>query len=111
MNRLDFITARAPITTDYAPGELREVMQHDGQVLRLRKLHEDYDPTDRVGAMNHLMERHAAGEIATGLLYLDPDSGEMHDHLGTVATPLNQLPDAELVPGAAALEKLNASLR
>jgi 2-oxoglutarate ferredoxin oxidoreductase subunit beta len=111
MNRLDFITTREAITAEYAPGELREVTQHDGSVLRLRKLHTDYDPTDRVGAMDHLMERHAAGEIATGLLYLDPDPDELHDNLGTVATPLNRLPDAELVPGQAALDKLNASLR
>ena len=111
MNRLDFITPRETITADYAPGQLREVMQHDGSILRLRKLHEEYDPSDRVGAMNHLMERAAAGEIATGLLYLDPDSDELHDHLGTVAEPLNRLPDAALVPGQAALDKLNASLR
>ena len=111
MNRLDFITPRDAITAAYAPGELREVMQHSGEILRLRKLHAEYDPTDRLGAMNHLMERAAAGEIATGLLYLDPEADELHDHLGTVARPLNRLPDAELVPGAAALEKLNASLR
>jgi 2-oxoglutarate ferredoxin oxidoreductase subunit beta len=111
MNGLDFVTPREAITADYAPGQLSEVTQHDGSVLRLRKLHEEYDPTDRLGAMNHLMERAAAGEIATGLLYLDPESDEMHDHLGTIAEPLNRLPDAQLVPGAAALEKLNASLR
>jgi 2-oxoglutarate ferredoxin oxidoreductase subunit beta len=111
MNGLDFITPREAITTSYAPGALSEVTQHDGSILRLRKLHEDYDPTNRVGAMNHLMERAAAGEIATGLLFLDPESDEMHDHLGTVAAPLNRLSDAMLVPGAAALDKLNASLR
>jgi hypothetical protein len=35
----------------------------------------------------------------------------MHDMLKTVDTPLNALDDGALVPGAAALEKLNASLR
>ena len=35
----------------------------------------------------------------------------MHDYLGTVDRPLNQLGDGELVPGAAALQALNASLR
>ena len=34
----------------------------------------------------------------------------MH-HLDTVATPLNQLGEAALCPGSAALEKINASLR
>ena len=35
----------------------------------------------------------------------------MHRHLNTVETPLNQLGDAELCPGAAVLESINASLR
>ena len=73
MNQLDVILGREPISVEYAPGEVREVTQHDGSVLRLRKLHEDYDPTDRVAAMHYLHERKAAGEIVTGLLYIDPD--------------------------------------
>ena len=111
MNRMDVILPRAPITAAYAPGEVREVMQHDGSVLRLRKLAEDYDPTDRLGAMTHMMERQAAGEIVTGLLYLDPEAEDLHARLATVARPLNQLSDAELIPGKAALDKLNISLR
>jgi 2-oxoglutarate ferredoxin oxidoreductase subunit beta len=111
MNQLDVILGREPITTDYAPGEVREVTQHDGSILRLRKLHEEYDPTDRVAAMHHLHERKAAGEIVTGLLYIDPDPEDLHSNLGTVELPLNRLDDAALVPGAAALEKINAALR
>jgi 2-oxoglutarate ferredoxin oxidoreductase subunit beta len=87
------------------------VTQHDGSVLRLRKLHEDHDPTDRVAAMNYLARHKAMGEIVTGLLYVDPEPTDLHAHLGTVATPLNRLDDAALCPGAAALEKINAALR
>jgi 2-oxoglutarate/2-oxoacid ferredoxin oxidoreductase subunit beta len=111
MNQLDVILGRDPISAEYAPGEVREVTQHDGSVLRLRKLHEDYDPTDRVGAMHHLHERKAAGEIVTGLLYIDPDPEDLHDHLDTIALPLNRLDDAALVPGSGALAKVNAALR
>ncbi len=111
VNKLDVILGRAPITAEYAPGEVTEVAQHDGSVLRLRKLHEDYDPTDRVAAMNYLARHKAMGEIVTGLLFVDPDPEDLHASLGTVATPLNQLNDDVLVPGAAALEKLNAALR
>jgi 2-oxoglutarate ferredoxin oxidoreductase subunit beta len=35
----------------------------------------------------------------------------MHAHLNTVDTPLNELYDAALIPGAAMLERLNATLR
>ena len=49
--------------------------------------------------------------VVTGLLFVDPEARDLHDAVGTVETPLNQLSDAELVPGTAALEKINAGLR
>ncbi len=61
--------------------------------------------------MNYLQERAAAGEVVTGLLYVDPDSSALHEHLNTIETPLNQLGERELCPGNLALEKLNAALR
>ena len=70
VNRLDFISSRDEITTDYAPGETRDVVLHDGGTIRLRKLDDDYDPTDKVGAMAYLEARRARGEVVTGLLYL-----------------------------------------
>src|SRR5438132_3387818 len=91
VNRLDFMPAKTEITTEYAPGTLQEVVQHDGSVLRLRKLHEDYDASDKAGAMNYLLQRQAAGEIVTGLLYLRPDADDLHRMLNTVDVPLNQL--------------------
>ena len=111
VNRLDFMPQRTEITTEYQPGSVLEVVQHDGSVLRLRKLHEDYDSSDRIGAMNYLQHRHAAGEVVTGLLYLNSDAGDLHAALNTIDAPLNDLRERELVPGAAALEKFNASLR
>ena len=49
VNRLDFITGRAPITVDYEPGTVEMVEQHDGSTLALRKLDADYDVHDRLG--------------------------------------------------------------
>jgi 2-oxoglutarate ferredoxin oxidoreductase subunit beta len=111
VNRMDFIESRDEITTQYAPGEVVDVPQHDGTVIRLRKLAADYDPTDRIKAMNHLQQRAAAGEVVTGLLYIDAGAEDLHEHLHTVGTPLNQLGNRELCPGAVALERINASLR
>jgi len=111
VNRLDVMLGRAPVTADYAPGELVEVAQHDGSILMLRKVATDYDATDRVKAMAYLQERNAVGEIVTGLLYVDPEADDLHDALNTVAKPLNRLSDAELTPGSAALVKVNARLR
>jgi 2-oxoglutarate ferredoxin oxidoreductase subunit beta len=111
VNRLDFIESREEITAEYAPGTVVQVTQHDGSVIRLRKLAGDYDPTDRIQVMNYLQQRQAAGEVVTGLLYIDPRAEELHTHLNTVDAPLNQLGNRELCPGAVALERINASLR
>jgi 2-oxoglutarate ferredoxin oxidoreductase subunit beta len=111
VNRLDVILPRARIEADYAEGRMIEVEQHDGSVLRLRKLDAGYDPRDRLAAMNLIAQRHAQGEIATGLLYVDPEAGDLHGHLNTVDAPLNSLDADALSPGAATLAKINASLR
>jgi 2-oxoglutarate/2-oxoacid ferredoxin oxidoreductase subunit beta len=111
VNRLDFITARAPITVQYEPGTVELVTQHDGSTLALRKLAQDYDVHDRRAAISYLLERSAAGEIVTGLLYMEAEPEDLHAHLHTAQRPLNALGEKELCPGSAALEKINAALR
>jgi 2-oxoglutarate ferredoxin oxidoreductase subunit beta len=111
VNALDMILPRKEITVDYAPGTIEMVTQHDGSVLRLRKLAADYDVHDRIAALSYMQERHAAGEMVTGLLYVDPNPRDLHAHLKTVDTPLNALTDIDIVPGSKALAAINASLR
>ncbi len=111
VNALEFIEGRKEITVDHDPGTTINVTQHDGSVLRLRKLAEDHDPTDRASVMNFIQRHNAKGEIVTGLLYVEPDSADLHDRLGVTSRPLNSLSDADLCPGSEALEKINAGLR
>ena len=66
VNQLDVITMHKEITTAYEPGAVQEVRQHDGSVLRLRKLEANYDASDRIAAMTYVQSRYAIGEIATG---------------------------------------------
>ena len=61
--------------------------------------------------MNFLAQHAAKGQIVTGLLYVESEPEDLHLHLNTVETPLNALGDAELCPGSATLEKINAGLR
>ncbi len=82
---------RAEITTDFEPGTVTTITQHDGSSLRLAKLHETYDPTDRAGAMAYLQMHAKQGNVVTGLLYVESDAEDLHGHLGTVAAPLNTL--------------------
>ena len=60
--------------------------------------------------MAHIAAHEARGEILTGLLYIDAAAHDLHDHLKTVATPLNRLSERDLCPGAAALAAINADL-
>ncbi len=78
VNRLDFITGRAPIAVSYEPGTVEIVEQHDGSKIALRKLNSDYNLHDKLAAMNFLLNHAAEGQIVTGLLYVDSDPDDLH---------------------------------
>jgi 2-oxoglutarate ferredoxin oxidoreductase subunit beta len=107
----DFVPPAAAITTTYEPGDVRTVTLHDGGTVRLRKVAEDYDPTDRDRAYAYIREKQGVGEIVTGLLYLSSDSRDLHDQSGTVSAPLTQLPYEQLCPGNDELQKLQQRFR
>ena len=111
VNFLDFMTGRAPIHVDYAPGTVEYVEQHDGTTLALRKLNAEYDVHDRLAATTFIQHHAAKGQIVTGLLYVEDEAGDLHGHLNTVDAPLNGLGEKDLCPGSGALDKINASLR
>jgi 2-oxoglutarate/2-oxoacid ferredoxin oxidoreductase subunit beta len=111
VNFLDFMTGRAPIHVDYAPGTVELVEQHDGTTLALRKLDAEYDVHDRLAAMSFIAQHASRGQIVTGLLYMEQDASDLHGHLNTVAAPLNSLGEKELCPGSATLDAINAGLR
>ncbi|HEY8049122.1 MAG TPA: 2-oxoacid:ferredoxin oxidoreductase subunit beta [Ramlibacter sp.] len=111
VSRIDFITPREEIVSEYAPGEVVDVRQHDGTILRLRSLHADYDATNRAAAIAYMQHHHERGEVVTGLLYVDPLATDLHTSLNTTDRPLNLMGAGDLCPGGAALDKINASLR
>jgi len=111
LNTLDVMSGRAPIEIDYPAGRTQSVMMHDGGTIRLHKLAEDHDFTDRSAALATLEHRRVKGEIVTGLIYLNEDAIDLHARLNTTSTPLNALGEVELCPGSKALEAINAGLR
>jgi 2-oxoglutarate ferredoxin oxidoreductase subunit beta len=108
---VDFVPLRKEISMPPGDSAVRDVTMHDGSVVRFRKVDPAYDPSDRDRAYAYLRERQREGEVATGLLYLSPDSQDLHDVNQTVPKPLTEVPYEELVPGAAALEKLQTRYR
>ena len=111
VNFLDFMSERSPITADVQPGSVQTVTLHDGGAIRLRRLHDDYDPRDRAAVMAYLEAHRLKGEVVTGLLYVDESEYDLHEAQNTVPVALNALGDRDLVPGSAALATVNASLR
>ncbi|MCG2634909.1 MAG: 2-oxoacid:ferredoxin oxidoreductase subunit beta, partial [Gammaproteobacteria bacterium] len=77
----DFVPEREQITAEYGAGQAATVRLHDGSWVRLKKIAEDYDPSDRIRALEYLHRHEQAGEIVTGLLYMDPKPREMHQML------------------------------
>ena len=111
VNRIDIIPAAEAEEVRYEAGAVQDVTQSDGTLLRLRKVHLDYDVHDRIGAMNYLHKHQARGELVTGLLYVSENPEDLHSHIGTSKRPLAQLQDADLCPGRETLAKINAGLR
>ena len=111
VSSLDFIAEREAIEIDYAEGAAQPVTLHDGATIILRKLDGSHDLSDRAAALTMLEKCRKTGEIATGLLYLDPEAEELHDVMNTTERPLNELAEADLCPGSKALAAINASLR
>src|SRR5260370_38169767 len=87
-----FIPAREEITVDYEAGTSVDVAMHDGSHIRLKKLDNNYDPTDRFAAMPLHEDPHIKQEFITGLIYINkqrptqPARGRLPD------TPQAQMP-------------------
>jgi 2-oxoglutarate ferredoxin oxidoreductase subunit beta len=105
---LSFIPRYDEMSVALEPGEVRDVRLHDGPVIRLRKLHDDHDPTDRMAAIMLLERARAEGEFLTGLIYLDESRPTLGDTLGLGATPLADTPPELLRPPREALNKVNS---
>src|SRR6202522_2223988 len=111
INEVDFVASFDEIEVDYSSGEVFEVEMHDGSSLRLKKLHEDFDPTDKVKSVQALMEAHAKKEILTGLFYIDTEKPTFIDLLNLVDEPLGQLPESIVRPPKSTLDSLMSSLQ
>ena len=107
----DYIPPTEEIKASYDAGDAIPIKLHDGSTIILRKIDKEYDLTSRAVAFKYLRERFNAGEITTGLLYLNESRAEMHELLGNVDTPLSQLPLDGLIPGGEELKKLQNRYR
>ncbi len=111
LQELSFIPAFEDISVEYDPGTTVDVTMHDGSHLRLRKLEEGYDPSDKIRAVARLMEAAAKEEVLTGVLFVDPRAPGFLDTLDLVDDPLATLQQERTRPPRAALDEVMAGLR
>jgi 2-oxoglutarate ferredoxin oxidoreductase subunit beta len=111
INELGFVPSFEEIDVEYDPGTTLDVQMHDGSSLRLRKILEDYDPTDKVRAVKTLMEAHEGGEVLTGVFYVNTGKPTFTDLLNLVDQPLSSLPESVTRPSKDVLAKVMASLQ
>jgi 2-oxoglutarate ferredoxin oxidoreductase subunit beta len=108
---IDYIHPSEDITVSYKEGESMPIKLRGHDTIVLRKLDREYDPTSRADAFKYLRDRFNAGEITTGLLYVNEERAEMHELMGNVDTPLSKLPYEGLHPGNAELQKIQRRYR
>jgi 2-oxoglutarate ferredoxin oxidoreductase subunit beta len=111
LQEVSFVPAFEDIAIDYDPGTTIDVTMHDGSHLRLRKLEEEYDPTNRIEAITRLNQAHEKGEVLTGVFYVNPKTPTFVDLLNMTEEPLATLPESAVRPGREVLEQVMEELR
>ena len=111
LGEVSFVPFFEDISIEYDPGTTKQVELHDGSKLYLKKVAEDYDPTDSQAAMRLLHETSRRGQFATGVLYVEPDKDDFVSLLNLVDEPLATLPLERVRPGREALDEVMESLK
>lgn len=111
LGEISFVPFFQDISVEYEPGSSTEVTMHDGSHLFLKKVAEDYNPSDKMTAMRLLHETASRGEFATGVLYVEPDKDDFLATLNMVDEPLASLPVERTRPSREALDELMEALR
>jgi len=111
LHEIDFVPSFQDIEVEIEPGTTREVILHDGSRLTLRKLAEDYDPTEKMAALRVLDESNHSGEVITGLLYVDTHRPDFLQQLHLHDQPLALLPESKTRPPESALLEIMEELR
>src|ERR1700751_5600133 len=111
ITEVGFVPHFEDISIEYDPGSTYDVTMHDGSHLRLRKLHESYDPTNRGAAVKALMEAHEKGEVLTGVFYLDTRKPNFTELLNLVGERLATLPQERVRPSKETLTEIMKRLQ
>jgi len=111
LHDLNFVPSFHEIDVEYDPGATINVTMHDGSSLRMHKLEEDYDPTDKIRALTRLAQSQEVDEVLTGVLYLNTQAPDFIEMLNLTEEPLAYLPESVTRPSREVLEECMEELR
>jgi 2-oxoglutarate ferredoxin oxidoreductase subunit beta len=111
LHEISFVPHFEEIDVEYEAGEQVDVTMHDGSKLRLRKLEEDFNPTDKLQSLGRLAKAHQDGEILTGVFYVNTQAPTFMELLNMVDEPLAILPESRVRPPKEVLDKCMEALR
>jgi len=108
---VSFIPFFEDIAVEYDPGTTKDIVLYDGSHLLLKKLANDYDPSNKAEALRVLTEAHDKGEVVTGLFYIDTQRPDFLGLLNVVDEPLATLPESRVRPPKEVLDAVMAELQ
>jgi len=111
LHTLDFVPAYADISVEISEGATKDIKLHDGSILRIKKLHREYDPSDKLTALAVLSEASDKGEVLTGVVYVETNKPTLVDLLNIVEEPLATLPESKVRPPREVLDQVMEELR
>ena len=96
LNAVDFVPFfdEIHVEDEIEPGELREVTLHDGSTLLLKKIEQDYDPSDTMAAVKTLHDHAQRGEVLTGVFYVNTNKSDFIELLNLADAPLWQVSES-----------------
>lgn len=107
LHELSYVPPAEEIMMEFGAGETKEVTLHNGSRVLMKRLEQEYDPTNRAEAMRVLEEANTRQILLTGLIYINTNQPSMTDIYNLTQTPLNRLPESRIRPAAETIKNLN----
>ena len=111
LHDIEYVPYFEDITVDYEPGTTREVTMPDGSRVYLKKLAEDYDPTNAGRALSTIREAREELKLVTGLLFVDTRTRRFDQEMNLAEEPLASLPLERVRPPQSVLDAIMTSYR
>ena len=109
---LDYIPHFNPIDEIEVPsGGYKEVKLHDCSYLRLETISEEHDVSNKMMALQAIIEAEKDDKHVTGLLYFEEGKPTLDETENLVDTPLSELPEKLLRPNKKSLDDLLTKFR